>query len=150
MTIDFSDKKQFDAWVDENIVEEFKHTVVPANYYKHVRYGREFFHGSDEEHKDPYRPVVMQGAKASLVARHALSKATDCANGYCREVIRRWVSRTKFTCTDSFKCWKIIDGLLDHVAEGLYTTRHLNGLVIFPCTFKNGVPIKDGHPLRYW
>lgn len=148
----FSNPDRFAKWVAGRNYPGEADYLVPAIWYKDkpLSYRHEIFNNRDKHYTDPYRPVVMRGAKAVLVARWAASNP-KCANGYVDQVVKRWIQRNKFTCDNFSDSIDAYDKLIRRACRGLYTTHHAGNPGIFPCTFKDGVPIdRDGHANRWW
>lgn len=52
--------------------------------------------------QDMRRPVVIAGARRVMVARHSYTEP-HIANGYCVEVAKRFMRRSRYTCSDKSK-----------------------------------------------
>jgi len=88
--VDFSDPAEFEKYLSEHGIYQ----AVSARTYKKITWQMEIV--PVERRSDPDRPVSMLGCLPRLYDLYANSRSRS-ANGYCLEVLERYMKACKFT-----------------------------------------------------
>ena len=102
-------------WLKQNDIRDM---VVRASLYPSITYGQEL---SRKWGNDLRRPVVMKGARSTLIINHSNSGSP---NGWCRSVFDRWLKMKKVTAFGYQEYHDQVDGFLRRCRQKHRVTHH--------------------------
>lgn len=148
----------------------FGGAVVRAKSYGHecLPLFQEFWEFREQHQSgDLRRPVIMKGARSTLIKVYSRTYGNNCANGWCERIVERYLQMKKYTCFDGMTHYKNMKKVKRHlVLKGRYYLTHhfelplerpidwdtgcafINGKILFGLTTQQRWYLEKLHKIR--